>query len=671
MNAITIEIDGKPIIVDGERNVLELIRKAKIDLPTFCYHSELSVYGACRLCMVEVEGRGLSPACSTLPEAGLKIRTHTEEIREMRQIIVELLLANHDQSCPTCPKSVSCQLQSLARKLGIQKVRFKGKPQGLPVDNTSWSLVRDPNKCVLCGDCVRMCSEVQSIGAIDFAYRGSQTVVMPAFNKTLDGVECIYCGQCARVCPTGALTPKSEVEKVWKALDDKNLMVVAQIAPAVRVALGEAFGLEPGTTTTGPTVAALKALGFKKVFDTSFTADLTVLEESHEFLGRFKEKKDLPQFTSCCPGWVKFVEQYYPEYVPNLSSCKSPQQMLGSVGKEMIARTTGLKKEQIVMVAIMPCTAKKFEAKRPEFTSDGAPDVDHVLTTQELARMIQQAGLQFKQLEPESFDLPFGFKTGAGVIFGATGGVSEAVLRYATEQVAPGRTENYEFLSVRGEEGIRAVDVPLNGTHLRMAVVNGLGNARKLIKKIKAGEAQYDFIEVMACPGGCIGGAGQPVSNDPDVRKKRTQGIYKNDKMLQLHRSQENPYVTELYKEVLGHIGSQKAHHLLHTRYQHRKRITREGIRFGQPGGQEKKLEVDVCFGTSCFLKGSQTVLKDVLGHIQEKGLSEQIGVKASFCFEKCGRGPTVRVGDKTIERCTPEKAKEAIDSQIESKKIS
>jgi NADH-quinone oxidoreductase subunit G len=417
-------------------------------------------------------------------------------------------------------------------------------------------------------------------------------------------------------------------------------------------------------------VAALKALGFKKVFDTSFTADLTVLEESHEFLERFKTNKDMPQFTSCCPGWVKFVEQYYPEYVPNLSSCKSPQQMLGSVSKEMLVRTTGLKKEQIIMVSIMPCTAKKFEAKRPEFSPDGVPDVDHVLTTQELARMIQQAGLQFKQLEPESFDLPFGFKTGAGVIFGATGGVSEAVLRYATEMVAPGRTDNYEFTSVRGEDGIRAVEVPLNGKSLRMAVVNGLGNARKLIKKMKAGEAQYDFIEVMACPGGCIGGAGQPVSNDPDVRRKRTQGIYQNDKMLQLHRSQENPYVTELYKEVLGHIGSQKAHHLLHTRYQHRKRIVKDGIRFGKPGGAEKKMEVDVCFGTSCFLKGSQTVLKDVLGHIQEKGLAEEIGVKASFCFEKCGKGPTVRVGDKTIERCTPEKAREVLDQQIATKGI-
>lgn len=658
-----INIDKKEILIEDEQNLLEVIRKAKIDLPTFCYHSELSVYGACRLCMVDVDGMGLVPACSTPPSPGMKVRTNTDETRKMRKIIVELLLANHSQNCPTCQKSSTCQLQALARRLGITKIRFKNQNPNLPPDNSSPSIVRDPNKCVLCGDCVRICSEVQSVGAIDFAYRGAQTVVIPSFGKDLDSVECVNCGQCARICPTGALTPKSEVDEVWKALHNPDKVVVAQVAPAVRVAIGEMFGMEPGVTTTGQIAAALKAIGFDRVFDTSFTADLTVIEESNEFIKRVQRGENIPQFTSCCPAWVKFVEQYYPEFVKHLSSCRSPQQMFGALTKEILAHDLGMKKEDIVVISIMPCTAKKFEAKRPEFSNKGVLDVDQVLTTQELGLMIEEAGLHFKELDPESFHLPFGFKTGAGVIFGNSGGVSEAALRYVTEKLTGEKRENYEFLSVRGEEGVREASLKVNGSEFTLAVVSGLGNARRVLEKIKSGEAKYDLVEVMACPGGCIGGAGQPVSADPFVKQKRTKGIYENDRMLELHKSQENPYVTELYSNVLGEVGGHKAHELLHTSYKNRKRISDEGIALSD-STSNGSLEVNVCFGTGCFLKGSQKLLHDVLEHIRQNGLNDMVNVSASFCFERCDRGPTIRVGEEVIERCTPQKAMEIIDRE-------
>jgi NADH-quinone oxidoreductase subunit G len=653
-------IDKKEILIENEANLLELIRKAKIDLPTFCYHSELSVYGACRLCMVQVDGMGLVPACSTPPSGGMEVHTNTDETRRMRRIVVELLLANHSQNCPTCQKSTTCQLQSLARRLGITKIRFKNQSKDIPVDCSSPSLVRDPNKCVLCGDCVRICSEIQSVGAIDFAYRGMETVVIPSFGKDLDKVECVNCGQCARVCPTGALTPKSEVDDVWKALHDSRKIVVASIAPAVRVAVGEMFGLEPGVTTTGQIAAALKAIGFDKVFDTSFTADLTVLEESNEFISRFVKGENIPQFTSCCPAWVKFVEQYYPEFVNHLSTCRSPQQMFGSLAKDTMPASLKVKREDIVVVSIMPCTAKKFEARRDEFSRNGVRDVDYVLTTQELGRMIEEAGLHFRDLGPESFDLPFGFKTGAGVIFGNSGGVSEAVLRYVTEQLTGERSEAYEFKAVRGDNGTRETVLKVKDTEVRLAVVSGLKNARTILEKIKSGEAHYDLVEVMACPGGCIGGAGQPVSNDSAVRQKRTKGIYENDRMLELHKSQQNPYVKELYKDFLGEVGGHKSHELLHTGYKSRKRISDSGLNLSDVNN-DSGLEVNVCFGTSCFLRGSQKLFHDILEYIRANNLDDAVTVSASFCFEKCDRGPTVRIGEMVIEKCTIEMAIEAI----------
>lgn len=659
-----VTVDGREIPIEGERNLLELCRKANIDIPTFCYHSDLSVYGACRLCLVEIEGRGIAASCSTAPEPGMVVRTVTEEIREMRKIAVELLLAAHDRNCPTCAKSDSCKLQNLARRLGVDEIRFTATREMEPVDRTSPSLVRDPNKCILCGDCVRMCHEIQGIGAIDFAHRGHKVAVLPSFGKDLKDVECVYCGQCASVCPTGALTIKSDVAAVWRAVHDPNKVVVAQIAPAVRVAIGEMFGLKPGTVAIGQIVAALKAIGFDRVFDTSFAADLTVVEEGSEFIARKTKGEHLPQFTSCCPGWVKFAEQYYPELFPNLSSCKSPQQMFGSLAREILPKKLAIRNEDLVVVSIMPCTAKKFEAARPEFEHDGIRDVDFVLTTQELGRMIEEAGLDFTHLQPESLDLPFGFKTGAGVIFGVTGGVSEAVLRWAAEKLGGAPVDKVDYHEVRGQKGIREAAVTVGGITLKLAVVHGLANARAIAEKVKAGTVDYDFIEVMSCPGGCIGGAGQPVSCNPGCKSLRTKGIYEADKTLQVHKSQENPYITEVYAETLKTPNSHVAHKLLHTEYQSRRRLTGGDIDL-MTGTDTQRLTVSVCVGTSCYVRGAQDILHALVRYVEQRGISHAVDVKATFCYEQCDRGPSVMVGGTLLEHCTFEMAKAEMEKQL------
>lgn len=665
-NIHTLTLDGKEVTINGERNLLELASNNGVTIPTFCYHSELSVYGACRLCLVEIEGKGITTSCSTPPEAGMVVKTNTAEIRTMRKIAIELLLANHEQACPTCSKSATCKLQDLARQMGVTEVRFKSTNKRKPIDTSSPSLVRDPNKCILCGDCVRACREIQSVGAIDFAHRGSGVEVLPAMGKNLGDVECVHCGQCAAVCPTGALTPKFEINPVWKAIEDPAKTVVVQIAPAVRVALGEYFGEEVGTVNTGKIVAALKAMGFDKVYDTCFTADLTVIEEAEEFIARKVKGERLPQFTSCCPGWVRFAEFYYPELLENLSSCRSPQQMFGSLAKSVLPKQLNVEKKDLVVVSIMPCTAKKAEARRKEFNVGGVADVDYVLTTQELGRMIEQAGIQFDKLAPESLDMPMGFKTGAGVIFGASGGVTEAVLRYAAEKLGKTRLDNINFTEVRGNQQLKEAEVTVGGVNIKLAVVHGLRNARKIAEQARKGQCPYDIIEVMACPGGCIGGAGQPICHDPEMRKKRAASLYEIDKTLQLHKSQDNHMVAALYKDELGEVNGHRAHELLHTEYSSKRRMMASAMPLtGATDGDAVK--VKVCVGTNCFLKGSQQMLKNLVHFVDENNLMGLVDVSATFCLGECAHGPNVSVNDEVINACTFEKARDAILDKVKA----
>jgi NADH-quinone oxidoreductase subunit G len=669
--AATVTIDGRPVPIEGERNLLELVRKAGIDLPTFCYHSDLSVYGACRLCIVDVEGRGILGACSTPPEPGLVVRTNTAELREIRKISIELLLANHDRECTSCVRSGSCQLQDVARRLGITKIRYRSIHQPKPVDTSSPSLTRDPNKCVLCGDCVRFCDEIQGIGAIDFAHRGHDAAVLPAFGHDLGTTECVNCGQCAAVCPTGALTPASEVDAVWRAIHDPDTVVVAQIAPAVRVAIGEQFGLEYGLNTTGQVVAAMKRMGFNIVYDTSFTADLTVIEEANEFIARKSSGEHLPLFTSCCPGWVKFAEQYFPQLLNNLSSCRSPQQMMGSMVKHTLPAQLGRERKDIVMVSIMPCTAKKFEARRPEFKTAGVADVDFVLTTQELARMVEESGLSLSKLHPASFDMPMGYKTGAGIIFGNSGGVTEAVLRYAVGKITGQNPVDPEFEEIRGEESLRIIRTEVGGMELRLGVVHGLAKAREVMNSILDGSLSLDLVEVMACPGGCIGGAGQPVARDAVERRRiRTGSLYNTDRLLDLHCSQENHFVNECYQKYLGEPGSRDSHRLLHTHYHHRRRTSGEDVALNMAKSRgDGPLIVRVCAGTGCFLRNSQAIIQGLMKHVEANDLSEKVQIQASFCFEKCGQGPNVAIGETILSQATVEKVIEAIHSELAQEK--
>ncbi|MDR2459945.1 MAG: [FeFe] hydrogenase, group A [Deltaproteobacteria bacterium] len=661
MRNITVTVDGISVTQDGEKNLLELIKKGGIELPTFCYHSEISVYGACRMCMVEVEGRGVLPACSTKPEDGMVVHTNTRQIRDMRRMIIELMLASHAQDCTVCPKSGECRLQDISKQLGVTKVRFKNVPREAPIDDSSVSILRDPSKCILCGDCVRTCTEVQSVGALDFAYRGAAAKVVTCFNKPMAEIECVNCGQCVKVCPVGALTPKYQIAQVWEAIYDPTKTVVVQIAPAVRVALGEYFGLKPGTLTIGKIVGALRIMGFNQVYDTCFGADFTVVEEGKEFLSRLSAGKDLPLFTSCCPAWVKFAEQYYPDLLNNLSTCRSPQQMFGSLCKEELATKLGKKREDLVVVSIMPCTAKKFEAARSQFLVDGNPDVDYVLTTKELSLMIFESGIDFDKLDLSSFDMPFGFSTGAAVIFGTSGGVSEAVLRFAAESIQKGAMR--EFKEFRGtEKGVKISEVAIGDKLLSLCVVSGLANARKIIDKIRAGDLYYDLVEVMACSGGCVNGGGQPITRDNKLAiAERSKGLYDNDRMLQFHVSSENPYLQKIYSEDLT---PQSSHELLHTSYENRKRIVLDD--FVISGTQDGvKLTVSICFGTSCFLRGSQELYKKLTAYVHSKELGDITEFKANFCGKLCKKGPVVSINDKTLENCTLEMATKEIQNVI------
>ena len=553
-------IDGNPVEINGEKNLLEVIRKAGIELPTFCYHSELSVYGACRMCMVENSHGGMEAACSTVPKAGMEIYTNTERLHKHRKMILELLLANHCRDCTTCQKNGKCRLQELASLFGLESIRFKNLKPEPELDTSSLSIIRDAHKCILCGDCVRMCNEIQNVGAIDFVNRGSKMVIGPAFNEPIANSPCVGCGQCAAVCPTGAIVIRKDTGRVWPELNDKNTKVVAQVAPAVRVAMAKEFGLPENENSMGRITAALRRLGFDEVYDTATGADLTVLEESNEFLQRIEAGENLPLITSCCPAWIQYCEKNHPELMKNISTCKSPMQMFSSVIKAKYATSS----RRVVCVAVMPCTAKKFECAREEFMHDGVPETDYVITTQELIQMIHKAGIVFEELEPEAVDSVFSTCTGAGVIFGVTGGVTEAVLRRLSTDKSNKALMSIAFNDVRGMKGVKETTIPYGDKDVRIAIVSGLKNAESVIQALKNGE-HFDFIEVMACPGGCVAGGGQPFGTNA-TKEVRGKALYSADKMLSIKRSEENPLMLSLYDGVL----KGRVHELLHVHYNHK-----------------------------------------------------------------------------------------------------
>ena len=575
---VNLTIDNQKITVEKGTTILEAAKQAGIDIPTLCFLKEINEVGDCRMCIVEVEGRrGFATSCIQTVEEGMVVHTHTPNVLEARHVILDLIISNHAKDCLTCTRSGNCELQALATKFNVLNVEFLGEMTKHKVDDLSPSIVRDFNKCILCRRCVAACKNVQKIGAIDCINRGFESCISTVGDHSLNDVNCTFCGQCIEACPTGALHEKETINDVWVKLKDPDAYVIVQTAPAVRVALGEEFGMPIGTNVKGKMITALKRLGFDKVFDTNTGADFTIMEEATEFVERFKNNDNLPMITSCSPGWVKFIEMNYPELLPHLSSCKSPHQMFGAICKTYFAKKQGIDPKKIYMVSVMPCIAKKFESKRPEMENDGLCDVDNVITTRELARMIKQANIEFEKLEDSQFDDPMGEATGAGAIFGTTGGVMEAALRTAQDILSGKDLEKINFEQVRGGEGIKRATVNVAGKDLNVVAASGLANARKILDEIKEGKANYQFVEIMACPGGCIIGGGQPIKSskiraEVDIRKLRADALYTIDEKSVIRKSHENPALKTIYKEYLGKPGGHLAHKLLHTTYQERKK---------------------------------------------------------------------------------------------------
>lgn len=570
---LKLKINNREVEVKEGSTILEAARILNIKIPTLC-HMDLhdikfvNKLASCRVCLVEdIDKNKLIPSCATFVKDGMNIVTDSQRVIRARRAIVELLLSDHPSDCLKCAKNLDCTLQELAHDLNIREIRYKGEMRTLPIDDNSYSLIRDPNKCILCRRCETMCNEVQTVGALAEVGRGFYTHVGSTFNRSMFETTCTFCGQCLSVCPTGALTEKSNVSEVWRALaSDKH--VIVQVAPAVRVALGEMFGMEVGSNVEGKIVTALRRLGFDRVFDTNFAADLTIMEEANEFVNRLRGEGELPILTSCCPGWVNFMEQQFSDMIDIPSTCKSPHEMFGAIAKSFYADKEGIDPEDIVVVSVMPCISKKYEAKRDELENEGYSDVDTVITTRELAEMIKEVGIDFISLEDSDFDNPMGESTGAGDIFGTSGGVIEATVRTAYKMITEKDLEEVEFYDLRGLDGIKYATVDIEGREINIAVANGLGNTRRLLEKLKNKEISLDAIEVMACPGGCIGGGGQPYHRgDISILKKRSEGLYKLDESKKLRKSYENPYIKSLYEEYLTEPGSQKAHELLHTSY--------------------------------------------------------------------------------------------------------
>lgn len=568
---IEIEVNGRTVHAEEGEMLLAALRRGGVRVPTLCQMEGLPPSGACRMCVVEVEGqRGLAPSCALPVSKGMKVKTHSSRAVQARQTIIELLLANHPDDCLFCVRNGNCELQGLAEELGVRQRRYAGEKSRHYLDLSSPSIVRDPAKCILCGKCVRVCEEVQGVAAIDFIGRGSRAKIGTAFDEGMNVSSCINCGQCINVCPTGALCEQSHIKEAFDALNDPDQFVVVQHAPAVSVTLGEEFGLPAGTDVIGAMTAALRMLGFDRVFDTGFTADLTIMEEGSELIHRLQNGGKLPMMTSCSPGWIKYVETFYPDFVENLSTCKSPQQMMGAILKTYFAQREGIDPSKIFSVSIMPCTAKKFEAGRPEMGRDGLADIDAVLTTRELARMIRMRGLDLREMQPDTADTPFGERTTAGKLFGASGGVMEAAIRTAHYLVTGQEMGDLKVEAVRGLDGIKQAKVQVNGIELGVAVVNGLGNAARLLDQIRDGRSDLHFIEVMTCPGGCIGGGGQPIRINRDAVRARMQSLYKIDDQESARTSHSNRSVARLYEEFLGKPLGEKSHHLLHTHYAER-----------------------------------------------------------------------------------------------------
>ncbi|EEI83826.1 NADH-dependent [FeFe] hydrogenase, group A6 [Anaerococcus tetradius] len=576
---VNLRINNKEVEVDKGTTILEAAKKLNIKIPSLC-HMDLhdikfvNKLASCRVCLVEdLDKNNLVPSCATFVKEGMNIRTDSQRVIKVRRAIVELLLSDHPSDCLKCAKNLNCTLQDLAHDLNIREIRYKGEMRKLPIDDNSYSLIRDPNKCILCRRCETMCNEVQTVGALAEVGRGFYTHVGSSFNRSMFETTCTFCGQCLSVCPTGALTEKNNVAEVWKLLaSDKH--VIVQVAPAVRVSLAEMFGMEVGLNVEGKIVRALKTLGFSKVFDTNFAADLTIMEEANEFIHRLKGEGRLPILTSCCPAWVNFMEQQFSDMIDIPSSCKSPHEMFGAIAKSYYAKKEGIDPKDIVVVSVMPCISKKYEAKRDELENEGFSDVDTVITTRELAQMIKEVGIDFASLEDQAFDNPMGESTGAGDIFGTSGGVIEATVRTAYDMLTGKELEKVEFRDFRGLEGIKYASVDIDGREIKIAVANGLGNTRKLLEKLKNKEIDLDAIEVMACPGGCIGGGGQPFHHgDLSILKRRSNALYQLDESKKLRKSYQNPYIKKLYDEFLGEPGSDKAISLLHTSYKARPKL--------------------------------------------------------------------------------------------------